>query len=134
MRSEDAEGSVSNKSRRNTEIFSSSTCLTGEPKIATRLRRNRLYQLQSRLSYRLHQRQSGELEQGHQQSQAFFHQHLRALLVFRTVIEPEQNERHLIEPEYVGELRLKIGGDFYVAALQSNAQVLNRPGAYWARL
>jgi hypothetical protein len=43
---------------------------------------NRFHQLQDSLSHRLHQRQPGEPQQSHQQSQAFFHKLLRALLFF----------------------------------------------------
>src|SRR5215472_3778667 len=63
--------------------------------------RYRLHQLQRRFAQRFHQRHAGEAQQVDHQPQTFFHELFRALLPGRTIIKPEQNNRHLVEPQQI---------------------------------
>src|SRR4030095_4024741 len=51
------------------------------------------------------QRHVRQLDQGHDHLQALFEQLMRAFLLRRLIVDPEQEQAHLVEPEDLGNVR-----------------------------
>src|SRR5689334_3004928 len=83
-----------------------------------------LQQFNRGLADRAHQRQLGELEQIHQDAQALFDQLFGARLRGRPVVDPIQDQAHLIQPQEFWKVRPQIVRRVEVATLDRLGKML----------